>query len=192
MSVGLGNIWRFPFTALENGGGAFVIPYLIVLFLVGKPSYFVEMILGQFSSRGSVKLYDFCPIMRGVGLAQTIALAVATTYYASLISIISKYFYESFSSILPWSLCSNAWTDVTCVPSGSTNFTHNFSNISANSTPVKTSAELYFLRDVLRIKNGIDDGIGTPNLDLMIFLIISWTIVFLIMIRGLFITVDYC
>jgi len=53
------------FTALENGGGAFVIPYLIVLVLVGKPVYYLEMLLGQFSSRGSVKVYDFSPIMRG-------------------------------------------------------------------------------------------------------------------------------
>jgi len=65
LSVGLGNVWRFPFTALENGGGAFVIPYLIVLILVGKPVYYLEMLLGQFSSRGSVKVYDFSPIMRG-------------------------------------------------------------------------------------------------------------------------------
>lgn len=35
VSVGLGNIWRFPFTAYENGGGAFLIPYIIVLFLIG-------------------------------------------------------------------------------------------------------------------------------------------------------------
>lgn len=65
MSVGLGNIWRFPFTALENGGGAFLIPYLIVLLIVGKPIYYMEMLIGQFSSRGSVKVYDFAPIMRG-------------------------------------------------------------------------------------------------------------------------------
>lgn len=65
LSVGLGNVWRFPFTALDNGGGAFVIPYLIVLFLVGKPVYYMEMLLGQFSSRGSVKVFDFSPIMRG-------------------------------------------------------------------------------------------------------------------------------
>lgn len=65
LSVGLGNVWRFPFIALENGGGAFLIPYLIVLILVGKPVYYLEMLLGQFSSRGSVKVYDFVPIMRG-------------------------------------------------------------------------------------------------------------------------------
>lgn len=65
LSVGLGNIWRFPFTALENGGGAFVIPYVIVLFLVGKPIYYMEMLLGQLSSRGSIKVYDVSPAMRG-------------------------------------------------------------------------------------------------------------------------------
>lgn len=65
MSVGLGNVWRFPFAALENGGGAFLIPYFIVLFVVGRPIYYLEMIVGQFSSRGSAKVYDMVPAMRG-------------------------------------------------------------------------------------------------------------------------------
>lgn len=65
MSIGLGNVWRFPYTAYTNGGGAFLIPYFIVLLLVGKPLYFLEIAIGQFSSRGSIKVYDFCPGMRG-------------------------------------------------------------------------------------------------------------------------------
>lgn len=65
MSVGLGNVWRFPFIALQNGGGAFLIPYLIVLLLVGRPIYYLEMCIGQFASRGSVKVYDFAPALRG-------------------------------------------------------------------------------------------------------------------------------
>lgn len=60
-----GNLWRFPFIALENGGGAFVIPYVIVLIIIGKPLYYLEMLIGQFSSRGSVKVYDLAPALRG-------------------------------------------------------------------------------------------------------------------------------
>ena len=65
MSVGLGNVWRFPSTAFKNGGGAFLIPYVIVLLFIGKPLYFLEMILGQFSSRGSVKVWAVTPIVKG-------------------------------------------------------------------------------------------------------------------------------
>jgi len=52
----------------ENGGGAFLIPYLVVLLLIGKPLYFLEMILGQFSSFGSVKVWSVVPFAKGVFL----------------------------------------------------------------------------------------------------------------------------
>lgn len=64
-SVGLGNVWRFPFVAYENGGGAFLIPYVIVLFLIGKPMYYLECVLGQFSTRNSVKVWALNPAMKG-------------------------------------------------------------------------------------------------------------------------------
>lgn len=66
MSVGLGNIWRFPFTAYENGGGAFLIPYIIILVIIGRPLYYLEMSLGQFCSRGNVKMFSsLSPAMTG-------------------------------------------------------------------------------------------------------------------------------
>lgn len=66
MSVGLGNIWRFPFTAYENGGGAFLIPYIIMLLLIGRPVYYLEMCLGQFTSRANVKTFEaLAPCLKG-------------------------------------------------------------------------------------------------------------------------------
>ena len=65
MSVGLGNVWRFPFTAYENGGGAFLIPYLLTLIFVGKPLYYMELAMGQFSSYGCVRVWEVVPAFRG-------------------------------------------------------------------------------------------------------------------------------
>lgn len=66
MSIGFGNIWRFPFTAYENGGGVFLIPYIIVLFIVGKPFYYVEMIIGQFSSSSFIRVWNVAPAFVGI------------------------------------------------------------------------------------------------------------------------------
>lgn len=137
MSVGLGNIWRFPFIALENGGGAFVIPYIIVLLLVGKPVYFMEMVLGQFSSRGSVKVFDCVPAMRGVGVGQVVSIAIVATYYSSIMAITLKYLADSFSAVLPWRNCKPEWG--ACIPSNSDNANVSWSN------DTKSSAELYFM-----------------------------------------------
>ena len=50
--VGFGNVWRFPYKVFQNGGGAFLIPYFVMLILVGLPMYFMEQALAQFSSLG--------------------------------------------------------------------------------------------------------------------------------------------
>lgn len=46
-AVGIGNIWRFPYIVGENGGGAFLIPYLIAIFLFGLPLMILEFALGR-------------------------------------------------------------------------------------------------------------------------------------------------
>ena len=46
-AVGLGNIWRFPYVAYTNGGGAFVIPYLVALLTAGIPLLFFDYALGH-------------------------------------------------------------------------------------------------------------------------------------------------
>ncbi|MEH6504150.1 MAG: sodium-dependent transporter [Cycloclasticus sp.] len=46
-AVGLGNIWKFPYIAGENGGGAFVIVYLLCILLIGLPIMMAEVMLGR-------------------------------------------------------------------------------------------------------------------------------------------------
>ncbi|KQS70212.1 sodium-dependent nutrient amino acid transporter 1 [Drosophila erecta] len=186
MSVGLGNVWRFPFTALDNGGGAFLIPYLIVLFLIGKPIYYLEMVIGQFSSRGSVKVFDLCPAMKGVGIGQVISISMVTTYYVAIMGITLRYLYESFRSPLPWSECRPEWESF-CVASSLGNTSRLASPMDMDRLPQRqpvASAELYFLTEVLHEKPNIEEGIGLPNWELVIGLFVAWACVFLIIRRG--------
>lgn len=46
-AVGLGNIWRFPYTTYENGGGAFILPYIIALLTAGLPLLFLDYAIGH-------------------------------------------------------------------------------------------------------------------------------------------------
>ena len=46
-AVGLGNIWKFPYMAGENGGGAFVLLYLLFIFAIGIPVMLGEILLGR-------------------------------------------------------------------------------------------------------------------------------------------------
>lgn len=46
-AVGLGNIWKFPYIMGENGGGAFVLVYLLCIFLIGIPVMMAEVIIGK-------------------------------------------------------------------------------------------------------------------------------------------------
>ena len=46
-AVGLGNIWRFPYEAGENGGAAFIIIYLCCIFLLGVPAMLCEFVIGR-------------------------------------------------------------------------------------------------------------------------------------------------
>ena len=57
LAVGLGNIWRFPYKCYVNGGGTFLIPYLIMLAIVGLPLFFMEMALGQYAGLSAPKIY---------------------------------------------------------------------------------------------------------------------------------------
>ena len=141
MTIGLGNVWRFPFTAYENGGGAFLIPYIIVLFLIGNPIYYLEMIIGQFTNRSSIKAWSVAPGFRGIGVAQTFSMVAIGSYYCALMALVLYYFIHSFQFRLPWAECRPEWEGI-CFSLENSDSTLNQS-LTSNRT-LKSSAELYF------------------------------------------------
>ncbi|MDX9731162.1 MAG: sodium-dependent transporter [Bdellovibrionales bacterium] len=56
-ALGLGNLWRFPFVTVENGGGAFVLIYIAFVLVIGLPILIGELMLGKITRRGSIAAF---------------------------------------------------------------------------------------------------------------------------------------
>ena len=69
-AVGIGNIWKYPYIAGENGGGAFTIIYLLCILVVGMPIVIGEFVIGrktQLSPVGAFKTLAPNSFWKGVG-----------------------------------------------------------------------------------------------------------------------------
>ncbi|XP_067903906.1 sodium- and chloride-dependent neutral and basic amino acid transporter B(0+)-like [Heterodontus francisci] len=108
-AVGLGNVWRFPYLAYRNGGGAFLIPYIVMLVLAGMPLFFLECSFGQFASLGPVAVWKAVPILQGVGITMVLISSFVTIYYNCIIGYSLYYLFASFQSTLPWADCFSWW-----------------------------------------------------------------------------------
>jgi len=100
-AVGLGNVWRFPFVTYQNGGGAFLIPYLVALITAGIPLMILEFGLGQMM-QGAAPL-SFSKIHKRwewVGWWAMLVGFVITTYYTVVMAWCWNYLYYSLS--LAW------------------------------------------------------------------------------------------
>ena len=56
-AVGLGNVWRFPYMAGQNGGAAFILIYLVCIFMLGIPGMVGEFIIGRHSAANAARSY---------------------------------------------------------------------------------------------------------------------------------------
>lgn len=97
-SIGLGNIWRFPYITGKYGGGAFVLLYLICMFVVAIPLFTVEFSLGRASkssiTTGYRKLAPGKPWFLG-GWMGIISIILVLSYYTMIMGWLAAYLFKT-------------------------------------------------------------------------------------------------
>ncbi|KAM9426001.1 sodium- and chloride-dependent transporter XTRP3 [Pholidichthys leucotaenia] len=167
-AVGLGNVWRFPYLCQMHGGGGFLIPYLIMLFLEGIPLFCMELAIGQKMRLGSIGAWTtVSPYLGGVGLTSIAASLYLCLYYNIINGWSFWYLFHSFQSVLPWSVCP----------------------INSNRTgPIEecetaTPTQYFFYRETLNISPSIEVN-GSVHTGQALCLLLSWMLTYLFIVRG--------
>ncbi|KAG9481503.1 hypothetical protein GDO78_010630 [Eleutherodactylus coqui] len=105
-SVGLGNVWRFPYLCHQNGGGAFLLLYFVLLLVIGIPLFFLELAAGQSIRQGSIGVWKhISPRLAGIGFASCVVCSFVALYYNVIIGWSLFYMFSSFQYPLPWENC---------------------------------------------------------------------------------------
>ncbi|XP_042907514.1 sodium- and chloride-dependent glycine transporter 1 isoform X3 [Parasteatoda tepidariorum] len=200
-AVGLGNIWRFPYLCYRNGGGAFLIPYVIMMLFVGLPLFLMELSFGQYASEGPVTIWKICPLFQGLGYAMFIMSGLVGIYYNMILAWALFYLLSSFTTHLPWSSCDNWWNTEACRKFDTKNCTSHNGTVLSNGTCVqqvnvspedwaeftkhnsKMASDEYFHNFVLGITDGLHD-LGGMRWQLALCLFACWSIVLICLLRG--------
>ncbi|MDF1701558.1 MAG: sodium-dependent transporter [Planctomycetota bacterium] len=159
-AIGLGNVWRFPGQAFENGGGAFFVPYFIALLTAGIPLMILEYGIGskyQGSAPRSFQRLD--KRFEWVGWWAVLIGLMISFYYCIILAWSWQFAYESVIAMFDGSL---AWTGAAGDTGGS-----------------DTKA---FFDKVLGAPK--DDGIGAFNIGTMVGLAATWVCVYLAIAKG--------
>ncbi|XP_026866101.1 sodium- and chloride-dependent GABA transporter ine isoform X1 [Electrophorus electricus] len=172
-AVGLGNIWRFPYLCYRSGGGAFLVPYLLMLVLLGIPLLYMELTVGQYLRKGPVHaMANVCPLLKGVGVAMVAISFIMCTYYNVIITWALYYLFSSFQSQLPWQSCNNTWNRANCTD-----------RATNTSTSASTASQQFFNYRVLERTDGVEEP-GSLRWELFLLLLLAWILVYLCIFKG--------
>ncbi|XP_040165775.1 sodium-dependent proline transporter isoform X1 [Anopheles arabiensis] len=184
-AIGLGNVWRFPYLCYRNGGGAFLVPYLLMLVLCGIPLFFLETCLGQFSGTGCITVFKIVPLLKGAGIAIVVLNLICNAYYIAIISYPLLFLWRSLQAQLPWESCGNAWNTPRCLELRGDQHVELFLNNSAMAIGdrYRTPADEFFHNEILHISEGIEQmgGIVWP---LLLCDVIAWIVIFGCIAKG--------
>ena len=140
-AVGLGNFLRFPVQAVQNGGGAFIIPYLICFLLMGIPLLYIEWATGRFGGRfgNHSTPYILDSMVKGrvlkyIGVFGIFTNVAVAAYYCYIESWTMSYVYHSL-----------AGTFEGMSQHGIADFFNNYVDISKSSTGIPYEAIVFYI-----------------------------------------------
>uniref|UniRef100_UPI00358F7F40 sodium- and chloride-dependent creatine transporter 1-like isoform X2 n=1 Tax=Myxine glutinosa TaxID=7769 RepID=UPI00358F7F40 len=192
-AVGLGNVWRFPYLCYVNGGGVFLIPYVLMVVISGMPCFVMEVSLGQFMRKGGIAMWGIAPLFRGVGFSSVVVVFFSNIYYVVILAWSIYFLVHCFNmGELPWASCGHKWNTPACQEhiqcvnmssavgdlSNATNRTCGLLNGSVS--PVVE----FWERNVLRVSSGLDET-GTLSWGLVLCMIAAWIFVYLCLWKGI-------
>lgn len=178
-AVDLANVWRFPYLCYKNGGGAFLVPYLLFMLIAGMPLFYMELALGQFNREGAAGVWKICPLLKGVGFTVILISLYVGFFYNVIIAWALHYLFSSFTLELPWTHCNNTWNTANC--SDARAGASDGLNASFRATP----AAEYFERAVLHLhqSRGIED-LGPPRWQLTACLVLVIVLLYFSLWKG--------
>jgi len=172
-AVGLGNLWKFPYITWENNGGAFVIVYLLAVFIIGLPLMMSEILVGRKTQLSPVPAFTKLGGKRwsGVGWLGVASGAIIQSYYM----VIAGWSLRSFVQCLGWSF--QGYT---------TPGEAEFSAFLSNGTLQVGLALLFTLFTASIVYRGIGGGIEKANKMLMpiLFVILVYLVVTALTMEG--------
>ena len=171
-AIGLGNIWKFPYIAGENGGASFVLVYLICIAVIGLPVLIAEILIGRTTQRNPVGAFyklsksKFWASLGGMGV---LAGFLILSFYAIIAGWAIGYIIESINGNF------FLWPD----PSASA---QHFNNLVSNTSWTIGYFAFFMVLTIVIVFAGVQRGIERASKIMMPILFILLVV---LMIRGL-------
>lgn len=175
-AVGLGNVWRFPYLAGENGGGAFVIVYLLCVAVVGLPIMMAEILMGRRGRRnpvGTLRLLGEEEAGTGnwrwIGLMGIVGGSLILSYYSVIAGWAVAYGVES---------AAGAFVDVDAGRVGQV-----FAGLSSNALRTGTWHTVFMAGTVFVVARGVERGLESavrvmmPALLVLLLVLLGYAVV---------------
>ncbi len=174
-AIGLGNIWRFPYTVGEYGGGAFILLYLAFVALIGVPVLLAELSLGRSTERSAVGAFkklmpdSWWPAVGGLGVLCGFGIL---SFYSVIAGWTLSYFYMALNGRFADGLSSEQSTQI-------------FTELTASPISEVLLSAAFLTLTALVVRGGISGGIERAARILMpIFLVV------LLLLVGRSVTLD--